>query len=71
MQDRDAAENALQDYHSQCSETKPDHPAAFFDPPHPDRNNDGEKAHQLRNHAMGVLELHATDEMGNFVKRTK
>ena len=53
-----------------CAMTRPSavdaqifHPAARVGAPGPDREDDGQKSHKLGDHAVGVLELHAADQM--------
>ena len=47
------------------------HPAARVGTPGPDREDDAQKSDELGDHAVGVLELHAADQMRNLVQRTE
>ena len=44
---------------------------ALFGTPHPHGENDGEKARALGDHAVRVLELHAPDQLRDFVQGTE
>ena len=47
------------------------HPAARIGAPGPDREDDAQKSHKLGNHAVGMLKLHAADQMRDLVQRTE
>ena len=65
--DRQPAKNPLHDDGPERKKAENPHPAALFRAPRPDGENNGEQAGCLGDHAVRVLELHASDQLRNFV----
>ncbi len=70
-QNGEASEDSLEDDRSERGHGEEAQPAALFDTPRPDGENDGQQSDELGYHAMTVLIFHTADHVRHFVKRAE
>ena len=67
----EAAQNPLCNNRGEGTPAENPHPATLFGAPCPDREDDRQEASDLGDHAMGVLELHSANKLGDLVERAE